>query len=290
MQALEAINVSQEEDELRERWDDFDAKTKARIAGEVESDRKKPVYKKVKTADLLVDETYQRAVSHERVMDIVTNFDWSLYNALWVADRGRRGKLYIVDGRHRMYAAVILGIREVWCEIRPTANAQEEARIFVQLTQKRRRLNSAQQFQAKLIYGDETALKIDKLVSKHRFALQDPSLFAGGNLRHAKDDVITAVGTLEAIYAEGGSKLLDRTLYTLRRAWNGQGATLQSQMLRSLARMYQRHPDADNDGVAEALGDKDAFALIERGVRFGHSNKVIQTEAIADVLEKVAGL
>lgn len=289
MQASERIDVAQEESDLRERWLEFDPKIRARIAGEIESDRKQPQYKKLKLDELLVDDAYQRAVSHERVMDIVTNFDWALFNALWVGDRRRSGKYYIVDGRHRMYAANILGIKTVWCEIRPTTGTEEEARVFVQLTTKRRKMNTAQQFQAKLIYGDEEAIRIDKIVSKNRFKIADPDLYSATALR-VPANTISAVGTLEAIYRNGGTRLLDRVLSTLRKAWDGDPATLQSQMLRAVARVYERHPDAADDRIARALGDKDPYALIERGVRFGHSNRVVQTEAIADVLERVADL
>lgn len=287
---LTVEQIAQEEQHLRERWMEFDPKVRARIAGEIESERKQPEYKRIGLHLLLVDEAYQRAVSHERVMDIVEHFDWNLFNALWVGDRRRSGKYYVVDGRHRLLAAKLLGIKSVWCEVRPTTSVQEEARIFVLLTTKRRRLNSAQQFQAKLIYGDEEALRIDKLVSKHRFKIQDPNMFTFGGSLHDRDNIISAVGTLEAIYRNGGAKLLDRVLGTLRKAWDGAASTVSSQMIRAVARMYERHPDANDDAVARALGDKDPFALVERGVRFGHSNKVIQTEAIADVLERVAGL
>lgn len=283
-----SVDMAEELTLLKERYAAFDAKARAQVNRELESERKQPVYKQLGLNDLLIDDAYQRAVSHERVMDIVTNFDWSLFNALWVGDRMRRGRYFVVDGRHRLYAASILDIQKVWCEVRPTTNTQEEARVFVQLTQKRRRMNSAQQFQAKLVYGDETAIRIDKLVSKHKFKLQDPALYTAG-IQH-KDNTISAVGTIEDIYSRGGSKLLDRVLDTLREAWDGTGATLQSAMLRAIARVYERYPDANPKRVAQAIGQKDPWGLIERGQRFGHANGVVQSEAIADVIATVVGL
>lgn len=289
-QPLEFESILEDEQYFKVKWDELDARDRAKIASAVETTRKQPEYKRLKLRDLLVDDKYQRAVSRERVLDIVHQFDWNLFNALWIADRRKAGKYYVVDGRHRMHAAAILGIKEVWCEVRPTTGGDEEARIFVMLTTKRRRMNSAQQFQAKLVYGDPEAVEISKVVGKYRFAIQDPDLFGSTGSYRDKAEVIGAVGTLEVVYRDNGRKGLDRVLLTLRKAWDGVPPTLGAQMLRATARLYERYPDADPERVAKALGAKDPWGLIERGQRFGHSQGVPQTEAITDALVTVAGL
>lgn len=289
-QPLEYEAILEDEQYFKARWDDLEPRERAKIASAVETTRKQPEFKRIKLRDLNVDEKYQRAVSRERVLDIVFNFDWNLFGPLWIADRKGSGKLYVVDGRHRMHAAAILGIKDVWCELRRTTGSDEEARIFVMLTTKRRRMNSAQQFQAKLVYNDPEAVEIARVVGKYRFAVQDPDLFISGNISAQKAEVIAAVGTLEAIYRANGRKGLDRVLATIRASWEGVVPTLGAQMLRAMNGLYERHPDADPARVARALGSKDPWGLIERGQRFGHSNGVPQTEAITDALVAVAGL
>lgn len=290
VQPGEFETILEDEHYFKAKWDELDGRDRAKIASAVETTRKQPEYKRLKLRDLLVDEKYQRAVSRDRVLDIVYNFDWNLFGALWIGDRRRSGTYYVVDGRHRMHAAAVLGITSVWCEVRPTTGSDEEARIFVLLTTKRRKMNSAQQFQAKLVYGDPEAIEISKVVGKYRFAIQDPDLFVSTPPGNTKHDTIGAVGTLESIYRANGRKGLDRVLGTLRAAWDGVPPTLGSQMLRAVAGLFERHPDADPASVARKLGEKDPWALIERGQRFGHSNGVPQSEAITDALVAVAGL
>ena len=289
-QPSEYEHILADDQYFKARWDELDARERGKIASAVETVRTQPEYRKVKVASLLVDEKYQRAVSRDRVLDIVHNFDWALFNALWVGDRRGSGKLYVVDGRHRMHAAAVLGIKDVWCEVRRTSGSDEEARIFVQLTTKRRRMNSAQQFQARLIYNDPEAVEISRIVGKHRFEIKDPDVFYDSAPTNQKPGVIGAVGTLEALYRANGRKGLDRVLSTIKGAWDGVTPTLGSQMLRAMGRVYERHPDADPARVAKLLGGKDPWALIERGQRLGHANGVPQSEAIADALEAVAGL
>jgi len=291
LQPSEVDSVLEDEHYFKAKWDELDARDRAKIASAVETTRKQPEFKRLKLRDLLIDEKYQRAVSRDRVLDIVYDFDWNLFGPLWVADRRKSGNHYVVDGRHRLHAATVLGIKDVWCEVRPTTGSDEEARIFVALTTKRRKMNSAQQFQAKLVYGDPEAVEISKVVGRQHFEIQDPDLFGATRLTSGgKTGVIGAVGSLERIYREHGRKGLERVLATIRLAWDGVVPTLSSQMLRAMSGLYERHPDAEPTMVAKKLGEKDPWALIERGQRFGHSNGVPQVEAITDALEVAAGL
>jgi hypothetical protein len=271
------------------RWqEDLTPQQRAAIASEIERERLRPSFKWIKPGDLYVDETYQRPLSVERVWEIVTRFTWSLYNPLWIADRRRRGTLYTVDGRHRLTAASILGtklIPEVPCEVHVTESVEEEARIFVELQERRRKITSAQRFAAKLIYGDPIALDLQKLMTKHGFKVESERF--GGNAMHAEQNEITAVATLEAIYRAGGRNRVDAVLQIVREAWDGVPPTTSAYMLRAVNRVLEREPGKSASTLARRLGDKDAWGLIERGMRFAHSNEIPIVEAMSDVLLKV---
>ena len=147
------------------RWlEDLSGAQRAGIASELEKERSIPVYDWVGTASLYVDESYQRPLSIDRVWEIATNFTWTLYDPLWCGRR-KDDRLYVVDGRHRLAAAVILGpdrIDKVPVQIRRTAGVEEEARIFVDLQEKRRKITSAQRFAAKLIFKDPIAMDLKR--------------------------------------------------------------------------------------------------------------------------------
>lgn len=277
----------------RIRWqDDLSTKQRATIASEIERERFHPEYRWVGVDKLFVDEAYQRPLSDEWVWQIATTFTWARFQALWVGERS--GRLYIVDGRHRFAAASILGpdlIPEVPIEVRRTQNVEEEARLFVELTEKRRKMTSAQRFQAKLLYGDPVALDLDKAMKRHGFKTPDPTHFGQAfsfrlNPEHTHN-VISAIGTLEFIHGLGGRQRVEALLYIIRNAWDGIAPTTGGPMLRAVNRVIERLPAKSAEVIARKLGTKDPWGLIERGQRFAHSNQIVVAEAIGDVLVRL---
>lgn len=269
------------------RWnEDLTREQRATIASEIEKERYIPSYDWVKPSDLYVDESYQRPLSEDRVWQIATTFTWRLFNPLWISDRGT--KMYVVDGRHRLAAASILGaklIPQIPIERRRMASVEEEAITFVELQEKRRKITSAQRFAAKLVARDPHALILQSLIRKHGFKVRSESF--GGSALNAPKDEITAVGTLEKIYRAGGKTRVDSVLAVIREAWDGVPPTTSAWMLRAVNRIFEREPGTKADTVARRLHTKEPWGLIERGMRFAHSNEIPQDEAISDVLLRV---
>lgn len=270
------------------KWDELTRPERAAIASELESQRHLPEFHWIKVGDLYVDEAYQRPVSEDRVWQIVKQFTWRLFEPLWIAHR--KGRLYIVDGRHRFSAAQIFGpdlMPEVPCSVRRTASVEEEAQTFVELQEKRRRLTSFQRFQAKLLYGDPIAKDLERIMSRNGFKAQDASYFSTSRWSEQQEGVIVSIGTLEALYGHGGRKLVDNVLYVIRKAWEGMPPSTGGIMLRAVARCFDVIAGLNPDRFASKLSKKDLWGLVERGQRFGHSNSIPQSEALADVLKTV---
>lgn len=271
------------------RWQqDLTSAQRAAIASELERQRYHPVFEWIKPSQLYVDESYQRPLSEDRVWQIATTFTWALYDPLWVGERGT--KLYVVDGRHRLAAASILGeklIPEVPIQRRRTQNVEEEARIFVELTEKRRKITSAQRFAAKLIFKDPIAIDLESIMRKHGFKVSSDAF--GGSAMHSAQNEITAVGTLEGIYRAGGRNRVHAVLQIIREAWDAVPPTTSAWMLRAISRMLEREPTKKPEGFVRRLREKDPWGLIERGMRFAHSNEIPTSEAMADVLIEVTG-
>jgi hypothetical protein len=271
------------------RWQqDLTAPQRGAIASEIERDRMRPSFRMVKPSDLYVDETYQRPLSADRVWEIASTFTWSLFDPLWVGDRKRRGTLYVVDGRHRLAAASILGpklIDAVPCQIRVTESVEEEARIFVELQERRRKITSAQRFAAKLVFKDPIALELQSIMSKYGFKVASDKF--GGSALDAAQNEITAVGTLEKIFRAGGRSRVHGVLTVIRQAWDGVPPTTSAWVLRAVNRLLEREPGKKPETFARKLKEKDPWGLIERGQRFAHSNEIPTSEALADVLIKV---
>lgn len=111
--------------------------------------------------DLLIDPNYQRSVdagpSQVLIKRIARDWDWSLCQPLNVARRDD-GSLFVVDGQHRLSAAVLRGdIYDLPCVIMPSAGARDEAKSFVALNQQRLRLSRIELYKAALAAGNVEA-------------------------------------------------------------------------------------------------------------------------------------
>jgi hypothetical protein len=173
---------------------------------------------------------------------------------------------------------------EVPCEVRRTTGTQEEARVFVELQEKRRRITSYQRFQAKLLYNDPDAKVIADLIGKHRFAV----LTGAGAGTWLKDDTIGSIGVLERIHRAHGAKGVDNVLYVMRKAWNGEATSTSKLVMNALSRVFEVTPRMNRERFAEAIGEKDLYGLIDKAARFGHANSISHTEALAEVFKELA--
>lgn len=109
-------------------------------------------------ADLLIDPSYQRSIdtgpSQALIKRIARNWDWGLCQPLNVARRAN-GALYVIDGQHRLSAAVMRGdIYDLPCVVMSMDQRRDEAAAFVALNQQRRPLTRIELFRASLESGN----------------------------------------------------------------------------------------------------------------------------------------
>jgi hypothetical protein len=180
-----------------------------------------PVLQYCALEQLSIDESYQRSLeaasSITLVRRIATFWDWGLCQPLYVARRDD-GKLYVVDGQHRLSAAKLRG--DIWqlpCVVRAFASAEEEAAAFVALNQERRPLNKLQIFKASLAAGDFESAQIV-------LALEDVGLSVAGstNLETAPPGAVSNVAGLLNCYRAHGLQVLTAALDVLAQSYRGE--------------------------------------------------------------------
>lgn len=180
-----------------------------------------PVLQYCALEQLSIDESYQRSLeaasSITLVRRIATFWDWGLCQPLYVARRDD-GKLYVVDGQHRLAAAKLRG--DIWqlpCVVRAFASAEEEAAAFVALNQERRPLNKLQIFKASLAAGDFESAQIV-------LALEDVGLSVAGstNLETAPPGSVSNVAGLLNCYRVHGLQVLTAALDVLGQSYKGE--------------------------------------------------------------------
>lgn len=177
-----------------------------------------PVLQYCAPEQLLIDESYQRSLEGETsvalIRRIAANWDWGLCQPLFVARRGDGG-LYVVDGQHRLAAAVMRGdVPQLPCVVSHFDSADQEAAAFVALNQQRRPLSQLDLFKASLAAGDPTALKIKECLDEAGLKLSN---HASNNVM--KPGHVCNVGGLQRCERTYGSTVLVTALKVLARAY-----------------------------------------------------------------------
>jgi hypothetical protein len=143
---------------------------------------------------LLVDPSYQREAITSKVKRMAAEWSWIAPGVLIVARRG--GKLYVIDGDHRVLAARRRAdVTQLPCMVFETETAVEEARGFLATNTNRRPLSALDRFRAQVTVGDEAATLVHRLLEEAGYALATSVAFDGRRtkcvgvmVRYAKED------------------------------------------------------------------------------------------------------
>lgn len=111
-----------------------------------------------------IDMTYQRCV-HATLNKLIKCFDPRLMAPLVVSIRN--GHLYIVDGQHRLIAAIMNGFTSLPCILQTGLTLEEEAKIFASQTKCVSKLSVLESFKANLVWGETIDTTIKAVCDKH---------------------------------------------------------------------------------------------------------------------------
>jgi hypothetical protein len=215
-----------------------------------------PVLQYCSPEQLLIDASYQRGLeasaSQALIRKIAVHWDWGLCQPLFVARRDD-GRLYVVDGQHRLEAARLR--TDIWqlpCVVTSFANAGDEAAAFVALNQMRRPLTQLDLFKAALAAGDFEASQI-------AVALDDAGLTLANttNNQDMRPGAIANVGGLRKCYRQHGVQVLTAALDVLAQAFKGQVLRYAGTLFSGIVPIVIAELAADPD-----FRDGDHFALM----------------------------
>ena len=117
--------------------------------------------------ELLVDHSYQRNTSRERVMRIAGDWSWLACGVIVVAMRESDQRFYVVEGQHRVAAALKRSdIERMPCIVFKTESAKQEAAGFYDANTARRLPTSLEKWKAQLMRGDATTVFVDALIRR----------------------------------------------------------------------------------------------------------------------------
>lgn len=119
---------------------------------------------------LSIDSSYQRNAKSAKVLKIAA--DWSWVGCGVIVVSRRNGLLYVVDGQHRVLAALKRDdITHLPALIFDITEVNKEAEGFIDLNVNRKPLDFVYKYKALIVAGDKVALAVDDMLQKHGISI-----------------------------------------------------------------------------------------------------------------------
>lgn len=202
---------------------------------------------------LAIDESYQRATdsaaSRRLILQIRTRWNWNYCQPL-VVSRRADASLFVIDGQHRLTAAMQRGdIPHLPCVVLSNMTDGGEASAFVALNTRRQKLSQGDIFNAMLAAGDASAAVVAGLLAETGWRMTHTS-----NTQAWKaGDLFCAPMIVKALKAEGEC-IVRNALTALREAYPATTVTNTATMLKALFLIYRGKRVSDPDLLIETLG------------------------------------
>ena len=166
-------------------------------------------------------------------------YKWDVPKVLFL-----KGKLYVIDGQHRLFAARKLFGEDylMECKVIHGLSQMEESNLFVKLNSSSKPLQYADKAKG-LYYGnDETTVNIYNICKNHgvELGIEDDK-------RASMDGRITAVKALTDTYNKIGAKQTDRLVKLLNDTWDGKSAAFKQEMIKAVGVILSLYSKELND-------------------------------------------
>lgn len=217
---------------------------------------KESILELVSPTELHFDTRYQRPIDMSWVRKLAAGFDMRRFGVVTTSLR-EDGRLYVIDGQHRVSAARSVGIERVPVTIYDDLSLGEEAALFSALNTERKRMNPEELYWADFLAGNEEAVGIARSLERSGHRLQR---------RQRGQRGITCFGALRTAYRYDEGEALFLALQALAAAW-GHGENLGAPAIRGVVRFIIQYRGLYDRGrliqVLEGVTQRRLEALIK---------------------------
>jgi hypothetical protein len=176
-------------------------------------DQPSPMLQWVEIALMVIDDSYQRQINQTGLRTIKTiaeGFRWSCFTPVLLAPI-EGGLFAVIDGQHRVHAALMCGIKSVPAMVVPIA-ATEQATAFVQVNSARTAMSPLNLYKAGLVAGAAWAIDADRAVSEAGCRL----MRSNRSTKDKKPGEVYCVGLIRDLVAKGHGRAVTVALSAVR--------------------------------------------------------------------------
>lgn len=231
------------------------------------ADQPSPMLQWVEIATMVIDDRYQRPITkrgRQIISKIAQDFRWSCFTPVLLAPI-EGGQFAVLDGQHRVHAALLCGITQVPAMVVPIA-ATEQATAFLAVNTQRQGMSQFSLFKAGLASGEPWAAEAARAV-----AAADCKLMSfQPSSANKKPGEIYAVGLVRDMVRRGHSAAVTTTLRAVRTIDAGGSSALllySEWLLKPLMNAVAAAPRIEAATLADLLHKKRPFITLEAAER-----------------------
>jgi hypothetical protein len=199
---------------------------------------------------LHVDPTYQRDKTETKIEDVARDWSWVAAGVITVADRS--GKMFVVDGQHRVAAAMLRkDITDLPCIVFESAGVKWEAEGFLVTQTRRKPVTAVEKYRALVASGNAGAIQVRDLIASSGRAVE----------KWASPNTVHCLGVIMRMMLKEDSTYLKRIWPLVVELCKGK--PMNEVIIRALAYIERRMPDKSS------LTDKD---WQKRVLKLGHDH------------------
>lgn len=199
-------------------------------------------------------------LNERRAESLAANWNQDLCEALTVSERD--GRLFVVEGWHRVAAARVRGLRTLPARVLSGLSPADEARLFDQINTNRVKPSIGTRFWSRVEYGDQVATGVVETCHELGITVLPPS--SGSASKHPRK-----TKAYKALLDAGAVSMLQlkHTLDTLITAWPADSHALDGACVQGVSgflNAYKTHPTMSRPHLVEALSRVTASTYIAR--------------------------
>lgn len=223
-----------------------------------------PMLQWLPVASLRVDDSYQRDLKREnwtRIRKIAAGFRWAYFSPVFVAPI-EGGLFAVIDGQHRVHAALLCGIESVPCQVVQMTTA-EQAAAFAAVNGAVTKITTWNVLRAELAAGVPEAVKCAEICAAAGCAL----MTTNGTAADKQPGEIYAVKMIKRMVAAGHEAPLLLALSGLRKSKFGQSPeAFSNEILRPFLEAVADRPwlVMGRVSLAAFCDDFDFYAALDR--------------------------
>jgi hypothetical protein len=221
----------------------------------------KPELKWIALDKLYVDHNYQRntkSKASERNLDSMkADFKWVFCGALMVCWVASQKKYAVIDGQHRLQAALWRkDIDSLPCLIISEMDVEKQAKSFVAINTKRVQLNSLAAFHAAVAAGDKSAMGIKEILDDCKIEIPRNPLGT-----HTGPRQMQSPGTLASLIGRYSRKHICWALNIIPEAYGEKPGMMRAQLIKALTQFAKANPILEHDRMLKVLSGLDPMQL-----------------------------